>query len=213
MCRLSSATYRDYGNTSSAAGSRQQIIRRAARDRRNGMTFRRNERSHKSRLPHRGRRSRRVHRGKAPYEGRSGCRALMFAAAALHWPYLDAAVERTADHILLLLSGKTDEIDGVSGYADGQLRIFSGMFHRILKHFLVDKIQVHVEAAAIKINIERLYRGVDEVTIGKVRFLRGNRDRVADPVQRVSVGQLRHRQAGSKPAVAVASVHRIGAGS
>src|SRR6476660_3566864 len=46
-----------------------------------------------------------------------------------------------------------------------------------------------------------------------MRLLRRDGDRVTDAVLRGLIGKLRNRQAGGEPAVTVAAVHRIGAGT
>ena len=68
-----------------------------------------------------------------------------------------------------------------------------------------------MEAALLEIHVERLDRAVDQLLVGQMRLLRRDRDRVADAVQRILVGQLGDRQAGREPAMAVAAVHRVGA--
>ena len=44
-----------------------------------------------------------------------------------HSPVSDLPVERAADHVLLLLLGEPDEVHGVAGHPDRQLRILVRM--------------------------------------------------------------------------------------
>ena len=88
----------------------------------------------------------------------------------------------------------------------------SGILHRVLERLLVDDVQVHVEAALVEIHVEGLDGARRSSSlVGQVRLLRRDRDGVADAVLRILVGQLRDRQAGREPAMAVAAVHRVGA--
>ena len=91
------------------------------------------------------------------------------------------------------------------------MRILVRVLHRVLERLLVDHVQVHVEAARSKYMSKALTAPSIELLSGQMRLLRRDRDRVADAVLRVLVGQLRDRQAESEPAMAVAPVHRVGA--
>ena len=88
----------------------------------------------------------------------------------------------------------------------------SGFFIASSKRRLVEHIEVHVEAAMVEIHVEGFDGGVDEFLVRQMRLLRRDRNGVADAVQRIVVGQFRHRQTRREPAVTVAAVHGIGAG-
>ena len=83
------------------------------------------------------------------------------------------------------------------------------MLHRVFERFSINHVQVHVEPAVIEIHVDRLGRGGDEFLAGEMRLLRGDRYGVTDAVLRIPVGQLRNRQAGGEPAMAVAAAHRV----
>ena len=118
-------------------------------------------------------------------------------------------MEGAADHILLLLACQPDEVDGIAGHTDRELRILVRMLHRVFERFFIDHVQIHVESALIEIHVDGLGRGRDEFLVGEMRLLRGDRHGVADAVLRIPVGQLRDREAGCEPSMAVAAVHRV----
>jgi len=75
-------------------------------------------------------------------------------------------VEGAADDVLLLLARQADKVDRVARNPDRKLRIFVGIFHRVLKRLLVDDVEVHVETAVFEVHVKGLDRGADELFIG-----------------------------------------------
>jgi len=63
-------------------------------------------------------------------------------------------VERSIDYVELLFFGELDEVHGVSGDPNRELRIFFRMFHRVLQHLAIQHVNVNVEATARKISVE-----------------------------------------------------------
>ena len=84
----------------------------------------------------------------------------------------DLAVERPADHILLLLRCQPDEVDRIAGHADRELRVLVRVFHGVFERILVDHVQVHVEPAMIEVDVESLRGRIDEFALRQVRLLR-----------------------------------------
>ena len=56
-------------------------------------------------------------------------------------------MEGSGDHFVLLFFGKLDKVYGITGYADGKLRIFFRMFLRIQKSVPVEYIHIQVMTA------------------------------------------------------------------
>ena len=56
---------------------------------------------------------------------------------------LHSFVETAADNFQLVFAAQFHEVYGISGNADGKLRIFLRMFHGVFQHFTVQ--YVHVE--------------------------------------------------------------------
>src|SRR5262245_50317954 len=54
------------------------------------------------------------------------------------------AVERPAQHVELLLAGEADEVHGVAGDADRQLRVVLGVLHGVLEGLADQHVDVHV---------------------------------------------------------------------
>src|SRR5262249_23773670 len=111
-----------------------------------------------------------------------------------HYNTSNLAVEGSADHIPLLFRGQSDEVNRITGHANGELRVLVRVLHRVFECVLIDDVQVHVEPTVIEIDVESLCGGIDQFTIGQVRLLRRNGHGVTDAVLRVLVGKLRDRQ-------------------
>ena len=76
-----------------------------------------------------------------------------------------------------------DEVHRVTRDSDRELRIFVRVLDRVLERLLVDHVQVHVEAAAIEIDVEGLDRFIQQLALRQVRLLRRDGDGVADAIQ------------------------------
>src|SRR6516162_7628553 len=111
----------------------------------------------------------------------------------------DLAMERPADHIPLLLRRQSNEVYGIAGHADCELRVLVRVLDGVFERFPVDDVQVHVEAAAVEIEVERLGGLLQKLPFGQMRLLWRNGDGIADTVLRVLVGKLGNGQAGCKP--------------
>src|SRR5215831_5669372 len=123
---------------------------------------------------------------------------------------LDLAVEGAADHVPLLLRRQTHKVNSITRDAYRELRVLVRVLHRVLERLPINHVEVHVEPTTIEVDVEGLDGLIQKLAFGQMRLLRCNRNSVADAVLGVLVGQLRNRQAGSKPAMAVAAMHRIG---
>src|SRR3954453_23433111 len=108
-------------------------------------------------------------------------------------PPSDLTVEGPADHVALLFRRQPDEIHGVARKPDRELRIFVRAFHGVLERLLVDNVEVHVEAAAVEIDVEGLDRFINQLVLGQMRLLRSYRNRVADAIERILVRKFRDR--------------------
>ena len=56
-------------------------------------------------------------------------------------------MEATADYFQLVFTTQLHEVYSIAGNTDCKLRIFLGMFHRIIKHLAVQNIYVQVVSA------------------------------------------------------------------
>ena len=63
-------------------------------------------------------------------------------------------MEGTGDDVSLLLGSELDEVDGISGYTDGQLRIVLGMLLSVQQHIPVQHVHVQMMAALCRIAIQ-----------------------------------------------------------
>ena len=57
---------------------------------------------------------------------------------------LHSFVETAADNFQLVFAAQFHEVYGISGNADGELRIFLRMFHGVFQHFTVQYVHVEV---------------------------------------------------------------------
>src|SRR5947207_1107000 len=64
------------------------------------------------------------------------------------------SMECAVDHIHLLLTGQSHEIDCVAGHANGQARVLFRMVHRIDQRFAVEDIHVHVKTGGSEVPVE-----------------------------------------------------------
>ena len=58
-------------------------------------------------------------------------------------------MEGTGDNFTLLLGGELDEVHGVTGHADGELRVLLGVLHGVLQRCALEHVDVDVVAATI----------------------------------------------------------------
>ena len=109
-------------------------------------------------------------------------------------PRLRSAVEGAADHILLLFAREPDEIDGIARHPNGELRIFVRILHRVLSVSLSRTFRFMWKPPWAKYMSMAFDRGIDQLFLGQMRLLRGDRNGVADAVQRILVRQLGDRK-------------------
>lgn len=57
---------------------------------------------------------------------------------------LAAAADGAGDNIKLLFASELDEVHGVARYANGELRIFLGVFHCIVEQVAVEDVHIEV---------------------------------------------------------------------
>ncbi len=70
-------------------------------------------------------------------------------------PHLQRSVEGSGDNIILLLFCELDEVYGIAGNSDSELRIVLGMSLSIEKCFSVEYINIEVVAALNGITVEK----------------------------------------------------------
>ena len=63
-------------------------------------------------------------------------------------------MESTGNDVSLLLGSELDEVNGISGHADGQLRIVLGMLLSVQEHISVQHVYVEVMAALCSIAVK-----------------------------------------------------------
>ena len=83
--------------------------------------------------------------------GTSGLAASGFMAVT-------AAVEGAVDDVHLLLAGQAHEVHRVTGNADGELRVFLRVIHRVEQHRAVEDIHVHVISAGAEERVQHAHQ-------------------------------------------------------
>ena len=120
-------------------------------------------------------------------------------------------VERPVDDVELLLAGELDEVDGVAGHADRQLRVQLGMLHRVQQQVALQDVDVDVVPFLLEVAVEQ----VDEVARAFLRLaperVRHDGEGEGDAVFARVVRQLRDGFHGGDAAFGVAPVHGVGA--
>ena len=118
-------------------------------------------------------------------------------------------MERAVHHVELLLAGQPDEVHGVAGNPDRELRILLRMIHRVEQHLAMQHVHIQMVPALGEITVEQrnqiltlLFRSFPERT-------RHDRKRVADSVLGVVVGKFRNRLQRGDRTIHIAPVHRI----
>ena len=77
-------------------------------------------------------------------------------------------VDGTRNDIQLLFTRQLHKVHGIAGHADGQLRIFLRMFHRIHQQILVEHIDVEMLAT---VRSEITIQQADQIAYLNVTFL------------------------------------------
>jgi hypothetical protein len=77
----------------------------------------------------------------------------------------DLLVEGTRDNICLLLGSQLDEVDCISGYADGELRIVLRMLLSVQKGISVQNVYVKMMAALGCVTIKQINQVIDLLSI------------------------------------------------
>ena len=68
---------------------------------------------------------------------------------------LHSLVDGTMDNVVLLLLGELDEVYGVAGNADGQLRILFRVVHRVEQRFALEHVHVQVMAVLREVAVQQ----------------------------------------------------------
>ena len=71
---------------------------------------------------------------------------------------LHSFVETAADNFQLVFAAQFHEVYGISGNADGKLRIFLRMFHGVFQHFTVQYVHVQVVSAFGEVTIHHCHQ-------------------------------------------------------
>ena len=74
-------------------------------------------------------------------------------------------MEGTGDNVCLLLGSQLDEVNCISGYADGELRIILGMSLCIQKGVSVQNVDVQMMTALGCVTIQQINQVVDLLSI------------------------------------------------
>src|SRR6187401_2301340 len=94
-------------------------------------------------------------------------------------------MEETAVHdIELLLAREAHEVHRVSRNADGELRIFVRVFHRIEQRLLAQDVEIQMESTLAEEHVEAGDRAPDGRLLAFPVVGRDDRERVADAVLR-----------------------------
>lgn len=67
--------------------------------------------------------------------------------------YSHTLVNGAGNHFVLLFFGEFIEVDGVARYANGELRIFFGMFLRVQQRFAVEYVYVQMMSAVRHVRV------------------------------------------------------------
>src|SRR3954469_24047752 len=73
------------------------------------------------------------------------------------------AVESTADHVHLLLSGEPHEVDRIARHPDGQTGILLRVLHRIHQRVAIEHVHVHVKAGGAEERVQNRHHVGDAV--------------------------------------------------
>ena len=103
---------------------------------------------------------------------------------------LHRLVECSCDDLKLMFTAEFHEVDGITGHADRQLRIFLRMFHGILKHLAVKDIDIQMMRALGEIAVHHCHEILDSLLRGRAERLRNDGERVADTVLGIIVIKL-----------------------
>src|SRR5690242_16585464 len=121
-------------------------------------------------------------------------------------------MEGGVDHIRLLLARETHEVDGVTGDPDGEVRVLLRLIHGIHQRLAIQYVHVHVVSGHAIVRVEHGGE-VSHTFLGYATEPgRHQRDGEGDAVLRIAIRNLCDRCRRSVDAVAVTSVHRVGAG-
>ena len=106
---------------------------------------------------------------------------------------LHRLVECSGDDLKLMFTAEFHEVDGITGHADRQLRIFLRMLHGILKHLAVKDIDIQMMRALGEIAVHHCHEILDSLLRGRAERLRNDGERVADTVLGIIVIKLGNR--------------------
>ena len=60
-------------------------------------------------------------------------------------------MEGAGDYLALLLRSELDEVHGVTGHADGKLRVLLGVYHGVLQRCALKHVDVDVVAGGVEV--------------------------------------------------------------
>ena len=84
-----------------------------------------------------------------------------------------ALVERTGDHVELLLLGELDEVHRVAGDAHGQVRVLFRMLDGILELFLAQHVDVGVVQTVAVAGVQNAHEVADALILVAAQAIRG----------------------------------------
>ena len=106
---------------------------------------------------------------------------------------LQHAVAGAADDVVLLFLRQGEELDGVAGNADGEVRVFGlfGVRLRVEQLFHAEHVHVQVVCALGEVAVHHGHELLGAFLVAMAEGVRANRLRIADAVERVFVRELR----------------------
>ena len=118
-------------------------------------------------------------------------------------------MEGTGDYFELVFAAELDEVDGIAGDADGQLRIVFRVFHRVKEHLAVEDVDVEMVSALGEVSVHHANEVFNAFLVGGAEALGDDGEGIGDAVLAVAIAQLGNGAQRGDGAVSVAAVHRV----
>lgn len=127
---------------------------------------------------------------------------------------LHAGVAGTGDNVQLLLTGQVDELHGIAGNTDGEVRVFFllRMLHGVQQLFLAEHVHVQVMRTLIEVAVHDLHEVVHALAGSMAQRIGVDGLGVGDAVQCPVIGQLRGGVQGRNQTILLRTVGGVRTG-
>ena len=101
-------------------------------------------------------------------------------------------MECTTDYIELLFAGQFNKVDCIPGNADGELRIFFRMFHRIKQGFADEHVYIQMMTVFQEVAVKQSGQIANLFLFALSQCIRNNTESITDAVFCVILWQFCH---------------------